>query len=66
MERRGVRLGIVRSRLGAKEARIAGLEAFDNPGDALQWAMSQLGEDGKTAALVEDAGNVTLSVESED
>jgi nickel-dependent lactate racemase len=61
-ERRGVRLGIVQSHLGAEEARIVGLEPFSRREDATRWALSQLGEDAKTAALVEDAGNVTLSL----
>ncbi len=62
--RRRVRLGIVSSQLSEPQARLAGLEPLASPEDASRWAMACLGEQAKTAALVEDAGNMTVSLAS--
>ncbi len=62
--RRGVRLGIVSSQLGEAQARMAGLEPLSSPEEASRWAMACLGEQAKTAVLVEDAGNMTVSCDN--
>ena len=62
--RRGVRLGIVSSHLSEPQALLAGLEPLASLENASRWAIACLGEKAKTAALVEDAGNMTLSLAS--
>jgi nickel-dependent lactate racemase len=61
-DRRGVKLGVVSSHLDPREARVAGLEPFTEPEQAARWALGQLGGKGRRAALVEDAGNMTLLI----
>jgi nickel-dependent lactate racemase len=61
-ERRGVRLGIVSSRLNDYEAGIMSLEPFDEAYKAAHWAMARIGKGKGRAMMVEDAGNMTLTL----
>ena len=62
-ERRGVRLGIISRHLGEQEARVAGLEPFGDAGAAVRWAREALGRKATNAVFVEDAGNMTLTLQ---
>jgi nickel-dependent lactate racemase len=61
-ERRGVRLGIVSSRLSDVEAGTVGLEPFDGAPEAARWAIDRVGQSGGSALIVEDAGNMTITL----
>lgn len=61
-DRRGVGVGIVSSRLNDDEARILGLEPFDEASEAAHWATDRVGRAKGRAVVVEDAGNVTLTL----
>jgi nickel-dependent lactate racemase len=61
-ENRGVSLGIVSTNLGEQEARIAGLESFEDAAAAMGWARAALGSGVSNAVIVEDAGNMTVTI----
>jgi nickel-dependent lactate racemase len=61
-ENRGVSLGIIPKNLGEREARIAGLESFTDANTAISWARAAIGRDAISAVIVEDAGNMTVTI----
>jgi nickel-dependent lactate racemase len=61
-ELHGVGLGIVSSRLSDGEAGIVGLEPFAGATEAAHWAIARVGQRGGRALIVEDAGNMTLTL----
>jgi nickel-dependent lactate racemase len=58
---RGVRLGIVSEHLSERDARTAGMALHTSRGGAARWAMACLGAGARSAVIVEDAGNTTLT-----
>jgi hypothetical protein len=48
--------------LNDHEAGIVGLEPFDEAYEAAHWAMAQVGKEKGHAVVVEDAGNMTLTL----
>lgn len=61
-ENRGVSLGIISQNLGEREARTAGLEPFADANTAIGWARATMGRDVLKAVIVEDAGNMTVTI----
>jgi nickel-dependent lactate racemase len=61
-ENRGVSLGIIPKNLGERESRIAGLESFTDANTAISWARAAIGRDAINAVIVEDAGNMTVTI----
>jgi nickel-dependent lactate racemase len=61
-ENRDVSLGIVSQNLGEREAHVAGLESFADANTAIGWARAAIGRDAINAVIVEDAGNMTVTI----
>ncbi len=61
-DRRRVRLGIISAHLSENYARTAGLALHTDRAAAARWALGCLGADARTAVIVEDAGNTTLTL----
>jgi nickel-dependent lactate racemase len=61
-DRRRVRLGIFSTHLSESDARTAGLALHTDRAAAARWASRCLSADVRTAVIVEDAGNTTLTI----